>query len=120
MKLKHTILLLMIIAVSACRLPGRQIHEMTIKNTKEDEVFVLQPHKSTYKAEVIVDSKVNGLFSITLSNGHMINHTFDSLGTENKKTLSKGDWYEKPPMTLTYHGNREMEGEVSLEVIFYY
>ena len=113
-------LFLMIIAVSACRLPGRQIHELTIKNVKEDETFVLEPHKSSHTAEVIVDSQVDGLFAVTVSDEQMINQKFDSLGTESKKSLLRGDWYQNPPMTLTYHGHCEMEGEVSLEVIFYY
>ena len=114
------VIVLIFVIVSNCHLPGRQTHELTIKNVKEYETFVLEPHKSSRTAEVIVDSQVDGLFAVTVSDEQMINQKFDSLGTESKKSLLRGDWYENPPMTLTYHGHREMEGEVSLEVIFYY
>ena len=113
------VIVLIFVIVSACHLPGRQTHEVEIKNVKEIETLKFQPHKSTYSAEIIVQSDVNNLFALEVSNGHLFNHKYDSLGMKRSDTLDLGDWYQNP-MTLTYHGNNETEGEVSLKVIFYY
>ena len=113
------ILVLLSSLMTGCDLPKVIEHDYSINDLSNSEKFVLNPPRSTYLAEVIVNSDVTDVFSLTIDNGSLFKGKYDSLGLEQMNSVYRGDWYENP-MTIIYEGSDLVKGKIQVNIKFYY